>query len=100
MGRAKRVGRILFVGLVLFWFAVAGAAPPHPAVETQTIAAGRYDLNGDGLVSEADLHVYRDTLNRLDFDGNGTVDIFDQTLLAYQVDDANPYQVYLPVILR
>ena len=57
-----------------------------------------YDLNNDGFVSEADFIIYRDTLQKIDFDGNGQVDIFDQTRLAYQVVDV--YTLYLPIIFK
>jgi len=44
-----------------------------------------YDLNGDGIISTADLNVYREQPQ--DFNGDGIIDIFDAVIIARETVD-------------
>ena len=89
---------IVIVLLITAFFIPVHYQPESIELQFSIQATSEYDLNGDGFVSEADLIIYRDTLHRIDFDNNGQVDIFDQTMLAYEVVDVNT--LYLPIIFK
>jgi len=58
--------------------------------------ANPYDLNGDGFISDADAVVYTELFDRLNFNGYSQVDIFDQVMLASEMEPV--VMIYLPVI--
>ena len=76
---------------------------PVSAFVVQALSTGS-DLDGDGLVGDRDLAVFRELFDvapvRLDLNGDGSVDIFDVVLVAYAYGDDYRQKLYLPIIFR
>ena len=93
--------KIIFILIIVLTILSGCGVLPVP--EYQPLSLANYDLTGDGWVTVADLDKYRELFNAglldgLDFNGDGVVDIYDQTLLAYNVIEIQ--EIYFPIILR
>jgi hypothetical protein len=101
-GSGKTFGIVAIITMILIvciWFMMTRFtyAPYQPEIfESQSM--NRYDLNGDGFVTQADTEIYKTMFNRLDFNGDAEVNIFDQVELAGMVEER--HRVFLPVVMK
>lgn len=56
------------------------------------------DLNSNGFVDEGDAVIYAELFDRLNFNGDSQVDIFDQVILASEIEPM--VKIYLPVVVK
>ena len=99
--RYKRVAILIvlfFVIVLLIIISIMSAHYQQTTMLALPFAINPYDLSGDGLVTEADLIEYNKTFDRLNFNGDSQIDIFDQSLIAYAAIEA--HKIYLPVVYK
>jgi hypothetical protein len=98
---AKFGTKVVFITILIvpILFTAAHFTTVHYQPEImRSQSLSRYDLNGDGLVTEADIREYKAMFDRLNFNDDSQVDIFDQVELVRAVEDI--HKVYLPVVTK